>query len=155
MAEQKRFTVVEVPVLEWPTSLTLATRRFCLFIAADSSGSTADVISEFALAALHQGMVYCAVWGPGCERFHDIIDEMVARDGLNERRFVGPTPNDVIMTTWHADESIEEALEFFTMSALPTEGLLADSDFRVVACIGNPEWATIASRVLQSTPPRD
>jgi hypothetical protein len=151
MGEQKRFTVVELPDLKWPTSLQLPSRRFGLFVAADSRDSSVDAVSEFVLTALQQGMVYCCVWGPGCERFHDIIDDIVVEDGLSERRFVGATPNDVIMTTWHANESLEEALEFFGTSALPTEGFVADSDFRVVACISNPECAVTASRVLQST----
>ena len=92
-----------------------------------------------------------ACGGAGCERFHDIIDDIVVEDGLSERRFVGATPNDVIMTTWHANESLEEALEFFKTSALPMEGFVADSDFRVVACISNAQCAVTASRVLQST----
>jgi hypothetical protein len=35
MAEQKRFTVVELPDLNWPTSLQLPSRRFRLFLAVD------------------------------------------------------------------------------------------------------------------------
>ena len=151
MTEQKRFMVVELPDLRWPTSLPLPCRRFRLFVAADSHDTSVDAVSSFVIAALQKGAVYCCAWGPGCERFHDILDEAVVEDGLRERRFVGPSPSDVIMTTWHADESLEEALDFFTTFALPTEGFVADSDFLVVACIGNPEWAVTASRVLEAT----
>src|ERR1041385_553830 len=110
MAEQKPFTVVRLQDLSWPASLQLPNSRFRLFVAADSRDSSTDAISEFVLAALQRGMVYCCAGGPGCERFHDIVDEIVVEDGLSERRFVGPTTADVIMTTWHADESLEEAL---------------------------------------------
>jgi len=155
MPEQKRLTVLQLPDLRWPASLQFPSSRFRLFVAADSRDSSVDMVSEFVLAALQQGMVYCCAWGPGCERFHDIIDEIVVEDGLGERRFVGPIPDDAIMTTWHADESLQEALEFFATSALPTEGFLADSDSRVVACVDNPEWAHTASRLLQSSPASD
>ncbi len=128
MSEQKRFIVVEWTDLTWPASLQLPSRRFRLFIAADSRDTSVGAVSEFVKAALKQGAVYCCVWGPGCERFHDIIDEVVVEDGLHERMFVGPTPSDVIMTTWHSEESLEEALDFFTTSAQPTKGFVADSE---------------------------
>ena len=151
MVEQKRITVIGLPELSWPASLQLPSSRFRLFVAADSRDSSVQAVSKFALAALRQGMVYCCVWGPGCERFHDIVDETVVEEDINECRFVGMTPKDVIITTWHIDETLEEALEFFTTSALPSEGLIPNSDFRLVACVGHPEWTVTASSVLQST----
>jgi hypothetical protein len=96
---RNRFTVVELPNLKWPTSLQLPGSRFRLFVAADRRDGNDNAVSEFVSAALQQDMVYCCVWGPGCERFHDIIDDVVVEEGLSERRFVGATPNDVIMTT--------------------------------------------------------
>jgi hypothetical protein len=94
-----------------------------------SRDSSVNAVSEFVLAALQQGMVYCCVWGPGCEGFHDIIDDIVVEDGLSERRVVGATPNDVIMTTWHANESLEEALEFFKLQHCPQRDLLPTATF--------------------------
>ena len=107
MAEQKRFIVVELPDFRWPKSLQLP-RRFRLFVAADSHDICTDAVSEFVIAVLQQGAVYCCAWGPGCERFHDIIDEVVIADCVRERKFVGPSPSDVIMTTWHSDEAYKK-----------------------------------------------
>jgi hypothetical protein len=42
--------------------------------------------------------------GPDCERVHDIIDEVIVN------RNPGETDEDVIMTTWHDDEALNEAL---------------------------------------------
>jgi hypothetical protein len=95
-------------------------------------------------------MVYMCAWGRNCERFHDIVDEVVAEDEVGERKFVGPTANDVVMTTWHENETLEQALDFFTKSALPTDGFLADSNFRLVICVDNPDWSQTATKVLQS-----
>jgi hypothetical protein len=46
---------------------------------------------------------------------------------------------------------VNDRLDFFTGSAIPTRGFAPDSSFRLVICIGNPDWADTASRVLQST----
>jgi hypothetical protein len=54
------------------------------------------------------------------------------------------------MTTWHANETLEEALDFFAISAVPTEGFVAESDFRIVICVGNSDWAATANMFLQS-----
>ena len=151
MAEEKRFAVIRLPELKWPTSIPLSGSRFPLFVAADISDVSVDAVSEFASAALDRGMVYFCAWGRDCERFHDIVDEVVVQAGLGERRFVGPTASDTVMTTWHEHESLNEALDFFTGSAIPTQGFAADSSFRLVFCIGNPDWADTASHVLQST----
>lgn len=151
MAEEKRFAVIQIPELKWPTSPPLPSSRFRLFVAADTSEVSVDAVSEFASAALSRGMVYFCAWGPDCERLHDIVDEVIAKDDLGERRFVGLTPNDVVMTTWHKEESLEEALHFFSTSAVPTDGFAANSNFRLAICVGNPEWTRTATRVLQST----
>lgn len=151
MEEEKRFAVIQLPQLEWPTSTALPSSRFLLFVAADITDISADAISEFASAALSRGMVYFCAWGRDCGRFHDIVDEVVVEDELGERRFVGPTASDVVMTTWHEKETLEEALDFFTSFAVPTDGFAADSSFRLVICVDNPDWAETATRVLQST----
>jgi hypothetical protein len=130
--------------------------RFRLFIATDSRSSSQGAISEFVSAALKQGMVYCCIWGLGCKRFRDIVEKIVVPDSLSERKFVRPKPKDAILTTWHPHESLEAALRFFATSAKPARGFVADSDFRVVVCVGSPErangnWAMTACRVLGST----
>jgi hypothetical protein len=156
MDVQKRFVVIELPDLRWPTSLQFPWGRFRLFVATDSRSSSEDAISEFVSAALKQGMAYCCIWGLGCKRFRDIVEEIVVQDSLSERKFVRPRAKDAILTTWHPHESLEAALRFFATSAQPARGFVADSDFRVVACVGNPErtngnWAMTACRVLGST----
>lgn len=150
MAEVKRFAVIQLPELKWSAPLQLPSSRFRLFVAADSSATSTDAISEFTSAALSRGMVYFCAWGPGCERFHDIVDEVIVMDDIDERRFVGPTGSDHVMTTWHNDQSLEVALDFFATWAIPTDGFKVDSGFRLVICVGNQVWAETATRFLQS-----
>ncbi|HEY5029677.1 MAG TPA: hypothetical protein VIK39_14800 [Candidatus Angelobacter sp.] len=78
------------------------------------------------------------------------MDEVVVEDDLGDRRFAAPTAKDVVMTTWHDDETLEEALEFFATSAVPTDGYAANSGYRLVMCVGNPEWAMVARRFLKA-----
>jgi hypothetical protein len=95
-------------------------------------------------------MVYFCSWGSDCARFHDIVDDVLLGDDLSEQKFSGPKTGDVVMTTWHADETLEEALDFFTTCAVPTDGFAPDSDFRLVVCVGNPDWAAQATKFLRS-----
>jgi hypothetical protein len=151
MAVEKRFAIIQLPELKWPASLQLSSSRFRLLVAADTTDVSVGAISEFASSALSRGMVYFCAWGRDCERFHDIVDDVLVKDDLNERRFVGPEAADVVMTTWHENDTLEEALDFFTACALPTDGFVRDSSFRLVISVGNPDWTGTATRVLQST----
>jgi hypothetical protein len=150
MKEPKDFTVIELPELKWPTSVNLPTNRFRLFVAADVSEVSANALADFARAALCSGMVYFCAWGRDCEKFHDIVDEVIAHDYAGERKFAGPTAMDTVMTTWHENETREEALDFFTASAIPTEGLMPNSDYRLAICLSNPAWARKAKQSLAS-----
>jgi hypothetical protein len=136
--------------LKWPKRIEIPSNRFRLFVAADIEGNGNTAVSQFASAALNRGMVYFCSWGIGCGRFHDIVDEIVAMQEPRKDNSAAVSPRDTVMTTWHDNESLEEALNFFIGAALPTEGLILDSTFRLVLCVGHQEWANRAMRVLQS-----
>jgi hypothetical protein len=145
-----KFVVVSIPELVWPSALNIPSKRFRLLVAANTLELSVEVISAFALAASERGMVYFCSWGPGCERFHDIVDEVEVEDSLGPQKFAGAKPDDVIMTTWHDDEPLEEGLRFLAQLAVPTEGFAADSDFRIVICAGNSDWRAQSEKFLQS-----
>lgn len=91
MPDVKRFAVIQLPELKWPASVELPGSRFRLFVAADISDVSTDLVSQFATAALTAGMVYFCAWGHDYGRFHDIVDEVIVEDDvLGERRFVAP-----------------------------------------------------------------
>ena len=66
--------------------------------------SDVEALGQAVEAWLRDGVTLVAVWGPDCERTHDLIDEMVVDDGSDPSRF--------LMTSWHADETLAEAREF-------------------------------------------
>ncbi len=54
------------------------------------------------------GCLYAVAWGKECEKWHDAVDWAVL-----ETFDFGDIPDDkFVMTTWHADEPISEALWF-------------------------------------------
>jgi hypothetical protein len=89
MVAKKPFSVVQVKSLIWPADVQIPNGRFRLLVAADVTGLSTKLMSEFAVAALKSGMVYFCAWGPGCKRFHDIVDEVIVEEELGERFLLG------------------------------------------------------------------
>jgi len=104
VTERDLFMIELDRIDDLPDDLQLPSRYFACFLAWDASGVSHDVIGAVAQKLVRQGAVYFCTWGSDCERVHDIIDE--------ERVRVDPTGESVIMTTWHRDERLSEAMWF-------------------------------------------
>ena len=144
----KQFAVIDLAELKWPSNLQLPSIHFRLLVAADIENVPAEIVSEFAFSALSKGMVYFCAWGPGCSRFHDIVDEVIVVDEIGERRFAGPSKDDVVITTWHEEDTLQEALDFLATCANPTDGFASNSAFRLVICVGNSDCSRISREFL-------
>jgi hypothetical protein len=77
---------------------------------------------------------------------------MVEDEVCGKNRFAPPTPHDVVMTTWHEGETLEEALDFFATAAVPSDGYAENSDHRVVVCVSHPDLAARAREFMKSAP---
>ena len=97
----------------WPIQLSMPSQYFACLVIADGNAESTDELGVWASRALGQGMVFCAVWGPGCEVVDDVVDWAV----LERDQFRTDTP--VFLTTWHPRESLAEAIEFFAKTAIP------------------------------------
>jgi hypothetical protein len=146
---QNQSCVVSLQSLQWPDALKIPSKRFRLFVAADVRSIDTPKLADFGGMALKKGMVYFCAWGPDCERFHDIVDEVIVMDDLGQRFFVGPSPHDTVMTTWHDKETLEDAVEFFTSAAFPSDGFEPDSNYWVAICLQNSEWETTIREQFQ------
>ena len=94
---------------EWRWEEPEAVGPFTLLVAASASTDDAAQIQRFAADAVASGCAYVCTWGEGCEQVHDFFDAAsIAAD-----RFV--------MSTWHAEESLPEALYFALVTAWPEE----------------------------------
>ncbi|HMD09597.1 MAG TPA: hypothetical protein VKH63_18850 [Candidatus Acidoferrum sp.] len=113
--------------------ITLSNADFGLFVAMNANGVADERILQGAKLLLSKGLACLCTWGPDCERVHDRFD--VAARGINSEL----SGDDVIMTTWHADETIEEALWFFVHAALVTKKFDKTCKDWIIAPISSPE----------------
>jgi hypothetical protein len=72
------------------------------------------------------------------------MDHVVLRqelDGVAKR---------TIMTSWHSNESLDEAAEFALLWAVPDSTVAVGCDSVVLASVGNIEWGASLARVAES-----
>jgi hypothetical protein len=123
------------------------TKHFTALIASNSDMLSAEEIGQFAETLIEEGAVYICVWGTGCKRFHDIIDEVEVKMEASGR----PCPalrGRTLMTTWHADDSLKEALWFLLSCAWPADDEL-ESCSTIIMTFGNESWAKEVNDCLQ------
>src|SRR5262249_45819582 len=74
-----------------------------------------------------------ATWGPDCERLHDLID---AERPRNE-----PGEDDVVMTTWHSDVDLDEAIWQSLYVAMPAGRYAVGYHALVAVVVDDPDAA--------------
>lgn len=102
---------------DWPAELERPSAHFALFLALDARALDSAVLAAFAQRMLADGLAYLVAWGPDCERVHDIFDSCIVEREII-RNIASPG---CVMTTWHDDEPLAEALEYFATCAIPYE----------------------------------
>jgi hypothetical protein len=136
VAERELFSLALPDFPSMPDSLPLPSRHFIAFLAADAPEVDARVLAEFCRRLLQAGCVYFCAWGADCERVHDVFD--------GECLDVDP----VTMTTWHSEDSLDEALWFFLRTAFPDDGYWDTTRSGLAISIGRPDWdAQIRTRL--------
>lgn len=121
-------------------------QKFACLCAIDARSMSADELSVFCSHLIRLGCAYFCVWGPDCERVHDIMDEEVVGDD--------PPATDIgcLMTTWHAKESLSEAVDFFLTCTIPDEEYApAGSPHGLAIAVGSTGWATEIEHQLRTS----
>ena len=130
---------------EIPATLPESGAPVVLFIAADSVTASATELSVVARAILEHDVRYLCCWGPGCERLHDIFDN------AEVQRLLERAPERTLMTTWHADDSLPEALWFAVHAALPADW---PAERRVLAVtVADSGWSALIDQQLLAGAP--
>jgi hypothetical protein len=124
---------LEVPEAS-PADLRPTSPRFVCLLAWDARHVPPTVIGSFARQLLDAGAVWVACWGPDCERVHDIIDEEFAV-------WPGRKSEGVVMTTWHADEPLAEAIAFTLLNLKPDDEYSEGCASLIGIAIGESRWA--------------
>lgn len=119
------------------STLDLKSKCFGTFIAWDARDVPVENVSALLDPLIDAGCVYFVCWGPDCERVHDIADES---DPYED--------NAVIMTTWHSDETLDDALFFFLNDMFPDAAFETDFHSSVAIVIGSPSWASTVRAAL-------
>ena len=121
--------------------------HFLLLLAWDAPDIEEEKLISLFRPLVDRGLVYFCAWGANCEAVHDAVDH------ADIERLHKPDDFDhIIMTTWHARESLAKALWFFKACALPLQAYdPADCD-RFAVAVGNPDWAAELEREVLATP---
>jgi hypothetical protein len=133
---RRRLLLLNLIEFDAPYSLPeINGRYFACFCAMDATPLQGVKLSEFCSRLLQLRCAYFCAWGPACERVHDAMDE----------RVVGDTPPEstvgCVMTTWHADEPMEQAFEFFLNSTWPDERYAPDGcQAALIVTVGSNKW---------------
>jgi hypothetical protein len=114
-----------------------------LLLAWDAPEMEHEKLAELMQPLVDRGLACFCAWGIRCEDVHDAVDLCVTD---SEQEF--GDADYLVMTTWHADEPLEEALWFFRMLAIPAEGHVFEDFQRFAVAVGNPTWAAEMERAL-------
>ena len=106
--------VVQRSKLDLPSAL----RPFVLFTAFDASRMTDEQLDAFAESMLRSGCAYACAWGVDAGRVEDAFD----RVAMNAELAGKPLVEEVLMTTSHESESLDDALWFAVFDACPAKG---------------------------------
>jgi hypothetical protein len=117
---------------ELPTKLETPSRHFALLLAADATAWSDDDVLAVARELIGKGLAVLVAWGPGCERVHDLFDHARNPDESDDT---------VVLTTWHGDETLDEALWYFVGCAAAAPGFVDTCASWVAASINHPGWA--------------
>ena len=125
---------------------SLPSQYFACLIAWDSSSSDTGQISTLIDTLLHAGASYFVCWGPDCRRVHDVADEIIYQSGFL------PNCDTCITTTWHSDESLDDAIEFFLLNSIPDDFYAEETRSSLAISIESEDWErTIIDALADAT----
>ncbi len=137
MERELYFTAV-ADVSSLPQSYSFPSRHFAALLVGDTTGVDPQSLGELSRRLLQSGCSYFCSWGPGCERAHDCFDAEC---------LFAPS---VIMTTWHADERLDDALWYFLRTTFPDDAYFDTTRSALAIVVGHPEWAEQVERRMRN-----
>jgi hypothetical protein len=105
------FVIALATADEWPDATPWSCEGFGLLVLTERVVDVAPLAEK----AVERGVAVVCAWGPGCSMIEDVFDDAIVDANPRE------TDGDVVLTTSHEGESLEEALEFFLDVILPAK----------------------------------
>ena len=127
-------TILEISDWVFPENLRNCCPHYICFIVGDASKTADQQIYSFIEQLLQKGMVYMCAWGPDCERVHDIADSVIIEKELE------CDVQNTIMTTWHSNESLDEALWSALFTTWPAKAFETTCNSATIIIINNDAW---------------
>jgi hypothetical protein len=118
-------------------------RYFTLLLAWDRPEIDQQNLIDLFRPLVDRGLAYLCAWGSHCETVHDAVDSCVV-----EKELDAGESDCLLMTTWHADEPLKEAVWFFKMLAVPSENHVFGDFDRFAVSVGNPNWGNEIEQAL-------
>lgn len=118
--------------MELPDDLKLPTPKFLGFSVWDSKGTSNGEVNLISRRLLDAGCVALSVFGEGCKEFHDIFDQEAIADSSEN----SDDDESVIMTTWHSDDSFDDALWYGLFTAFASANYYDQCGVTLVLSIG-------------------
>ena len=126
----------------WPRKLPEVDGDVVAFVAMDARGMPEGELEAFAEKLIRQRAAYFCAWGPDCHRVHDAFDR------VRDREESIPT-DESVMTTWHDDEALDDAMWFALYTACPHDRYIETCTSTLFIVVANEEWATQIRAALQ------
>jgi hypothetical protein len=119
----------------------------CLLVNNDKTININEACS-FLSKLIADGMVYLCTWGKNCELLHDLTDEILT-DPRDKKLFkMQQNENTLIMTTWHNNETLAEALWFTIYNAMPSNNYFDKTKNMITIIINNNKLYNKIKRYL-------
>ena len=109
--------------------------KYFTLLIINSDEVTTEDYSKKVVELINSGLAYLCAWGKDCEKIHDNFDEENVMMEINQE--IEMDDDNVIMTTWHQDETIKKALYYFLFNTAPAEKYYSDCKISLVLTIGD------------------
>lgn len=124
--------------------LALPPPHFVTLLVWNAEGQSTETVAVVLEELFARGSSYLCAWGSDCERVHDIADETDAYPSSLA------SPADAVrMTTLHAGEELDEAIDFLLRRTEPSAFYASSTKASLVLCIGPEDLAAKAHHLLR------
>lgn len=125
-----------------PAAFDSKGRYFVTMLVWDAKNATDDEITTLSRKLIDAGCAYLCCWGTNCERVHDLFDSEWIANVFDDHS------DDTIMTTWHADDTLDEFINFSLVHTEPTNKYQNDCRSVVALVIDDADHASKIQNVF-------
>ena len=120
---------------------------FVALCAFDADTEDDQTLEAFASRLMAAGCYYVCAWGSGCERVHDLVDDVLIRENAESAKLPAETWDETfVMTTWHERDTLDEAVWYAIFTAISDE-----HENSTVLAVASPRYADQVERRLTDT----